>query len=156
MTTLRHLLRRRRATGERGAIAVEAAVLIGFVLIPLMLGVISYGSYFWQAQRVSPLASRLPLDGIVGQFTCAELVDRVKTTVQSALPQIDGLTGPLPLSSIGVQVVDVLPTIGVDIKVSISVPLTGSLSLFPLPGGGNLLSDASYRLDNVQVSTTSC
>ena len=144
--------------GERGAVAVEAALFLSLVLVPLVLGVITYGSYFWQAQKVQPLSTRLPLDDVVGSFNCAELIDRVKTTVQNALPQVDGLTGGIvPLEDIGVQVVNVLPTVGVDIVLSINVPAINQLGgLLPLPNGGSLLSEATYRLDNVKLSTAGC
>ena len=143
---------------ERGAIAVEAALVLTFIMIPLVLGVITYGSYFWQAQKVQPLSQRLPMDDIVGEFDCAQLIDRVKTTVQNALPNVDGaLNGVLPLSAIGVQVVNVLPTVGVDIVLSIQLPAVTQLGgLLPLPNGGNLLSEATYRLDNVKLTTAGC
>jgi hypothetical protein len=153
--SMNSILRRR---GERGAVAVEAAILLSMVLIPLLLGVITYGMYFWQAQKVSPLSQRLPLQSIVGQYNCAELVDKVKTTVQNALPSVSGLFGEeLPLTAIGVTVINVLPTIGVEVSVSITLSGASDLGgLLPLPNGGNLISEATYRLDNVQLTTTGC
>lgn len=147
-----------RAAGERGAIAVEAAVILSVVLMPLLLGVITYGSYFWQAQKAEPLAARLPLQSIVGEFNCAQLVDRVKTTVQNALPGITNLfSGTLPLDAIGVRVIDVLPSVGVDLEVSVSLPALNTLGgLLPLPNGGSLVSEATYRLDNVTLTTAGC
>lgn len=144
--------------GERGAVAVEAALILTFIMIPLVLGVITYGSYFWQAQKVQPLSQRLPMDDVVGEFDCAQLIDRVKTTVQNALPNVEGsVGGVLPLDAIGVQVVNVLPTVGVDILLSIQIPVISELgSLLPLPNGGNVLSEATYRLDNVKLTTAGC
>jgi hypothetical protein len=143
---------------ERGAVAVEAALFLSVVLIPLLLGVVTYGMYFWKAQQVAPLSQRLPLDSIVGQFNCAQLVDRVKTTVQNALPAVSNLFGDqLPLTAIGVTVIDVLPTIGVDLSVSITLNGASDLGgLLPLPNGGNIVSEATYRLDNVQLTTAGC
>lgn len=147
-----------RTRSDRGAVAVEAALFLTLVLIPLVLGVITYGSYFWQAQRVAPLSARLPMDDVVGTFNCAQLIDRVKTTVQNALPEVSGaLGGVIPLADIGVTVVNVLPTVGVDIALSIKIPVVSQLGgLLPLPNGGNLLSEASYRLDNVKLTTAGC
>lgn len=144
--------------GDRGAIAVEAAVILSVVLMPLLLGVLTYGNYFWQAQKAQPIAAQLPMQSIVGLFNCAELVDRVKTTVQNALPSVTNLfNGVLPLDAIGVRVVNVLPSVGVDIVVSVSVPAANQLGgLVPLPNGGNLVSEATYRLDNVQLTTAGC
>lgn len=143
---------------EHGAVAVEAALFLSVVLIPLLLGVITYGMYFWKAQRVAPLSQRLPLDSIVGQFDCAQLVDRVKTTVQNALPSVSGLfDNQLPLTDIGVTVINVLPTVGADISVSITIPGSDTLGgLLPLPNGGDVVSEATYRLDNVTLTTAGC
>jgi hypothetical protein len=147
---------KRRA--ERGAVAVEAALVLTFIMIPLVLGVITYGSYFWQAQKVQPLSTRLPMDDVVGEFDCSQLIDRVKTTVQNALPNVEGAVGGvLPLDAIGVRVVNVLPSVGVDIVLSIQIPVVSQLGgLLPLPNGGNVLSEATYRLDNVKLTTAGC
>jgi hypothetical protein len=143
---------------ERGAVTVEAALLLSVVLLPLLIGVVSFGMYFWKAQQVAPLSQRLPLDSIVGQFNCAQLVDRVKTTVQNALPAVAGLfDNQIPLDAIGVTVLDVLPTIGADVSISITLPGTTTLGgLVPLPNGGNIISEATYRLDNVELTTAGC
>lgn len=150
--------RHRRGERERGAVAVEAAFILSVVLIPLLLGVITYGMYFWRAQAAEPLASRLPLVNIVGTFNCAQLVDRIKTTVQNALPEVSGLIdGVVPLENIGVRVIEVLPTVGVVVEVSIKVGGTDALSgLLPLPNGGALVSEATYRLENIKLTTAGC
>jgi hypothetical protein len=147
-----------RRAPQAGAAAVETALVLSAVVLPLLLGVLTYGQYFWQAQHVDLYQPRLPEASIVGTFTCAELVDQVKATVQGALPAVQGATGNvLPLSDIGVQVLDVLPTVGATVKVSVSVPVDTSLGgLVPLPNGGNVLTEATYRLDNVALTTSSC
>jgi hypothetical protein len=145
----------RRRT-ERGAAAVEAALVCSFVLIPLLLGVLLYGSWFWQAQKVDPLASRLPVDGVSGTFSCAELVDQVRTTVANALTA-DSLGVSVPAEAIAVEVVNVLPDVGAYVHVTIDVPASEQLGgLLPLPNGGSLVSEATYRLNDVVVTTSSC
>jgi hypothetical protein len=65
--------------------------------------------------------------------------------------------GVLPLDAIGVRVVNVLPSVGVDIVLSIQIPVVSQLGgLLPLPNGGNVLSEATYRLDNVKLTTAGC
>jgi hypothetical protein len=66
---------------QRGAAVVEAALVISFVLIPLLVGVLTFGERLWRAQAVEPYNARVAPTQIVGHFTCAELVDRVKQTV---------------------------------------------------------------------------
>lgn len=151
-------MRRRRASDwERGAIAVEAALVLTFVLVPLLLGVIQYGSWFWRAQDVSNYEPRIPSGGVSGRFSsCAELVDRVKSTVQGILPDVGGSTGLVPLSDITVDVVDVLPTVGVVVRVGVEVPVDGLVSLIPLPNDGRVLTEFTARLDDVTVATESC
>lgn len=143
---------------EQGAVTVEAALLLSVVLLPLLIGVVSFGMYFWKAQQVAPLSQRLPLDSIVGQFDCSQLVDRVKTTVQNALPGLSDLFGgQIPLTAIGVTVIDVLPTVGADVSVSITLDGVSNLGgLLPLPNSGDIVSEATYRLDNVQLTTAGC
>ena len=143
---------------ERGAVAVEAALILSVILLPLVLGVITFGMYFWIAQRSKPLAAQLPLQSIVGQFNCAQLVDRVKTTVQNALPNVPGISaGDVSLDDIAVTVVNVLPTVGADVTVSIRVDGASTLGgLLPLPNGGDIISEATYRLENVTLTTAGC
>lgn len=147
------VLRRRT---ERGAAAVEAALVCSFVLMPLLLGVLLYGSWFWQAQKVDPLASRLPVDGISGTFSCEELVNQVRTTVANALSS-DSLGVSVPAEAIAVEVVNVLPDVGAYVHVTINVPASEQFGgLLPLPNGGSLVSEATYRLNDVVVTTSSC
>jgi hypothetical protein len=139
-----------------GAAAVEAVLLSGFVLVPLLLGVILYGHWFWQAQRIEPLASRLPVAGVSGTFTCEELVDEVRTVVLNTLSS-SSLGIPVAAEAIVVEVVEVLPTVGAHVHVSIGVPASEQLGGFvPLPNSGLLVSEASYRLNDVVVTTSSC
>lgn len=127
------------------------------LLMPLLVGILYYGNYFWQAQKVDPLAARLPMDGVVGTFSCEQLVDRVKDTVLANLSAIDGSLGDLGLADVAVRVVDVLPTVGALVTVSVRVPVADQLTdLLPLPGAGSTVSEATYRLDNVVLTTTSC
>jgi hypothetical protein len=148
----------RTSAGERGAAAVEAGLLVSFVLVPLLLGVLYYGNYFWRAQHVSAYAPRVPQAGVVGELSCSELVARVKQLALGAVADADHLLGSkLGLDDVAVDVVRVLPTVGADVRVSVRVPaVSEALAWLPLPHGGDLVSDVLVRLDNVSVTTTSC
>lgn len=158
---------RSRRTSEKGAASVEAAITVTTILAPLLVGVLFWGNWFWQAQRVDPLAAGVPVNGIVGTFSCDELVDQVKTTVVDNLnanPVVLNATDPatgqplqLSLSDVAVEVVKVLPTVGAYVTVRVNLPAVDSLGgLVPLPDGGALASEATYRLDNVVVTSESC
>jgi Flp pilus assembly protein TadG len=143
-----------RARAERGAAAVEAG-LVSTILMPLMVGVLVYGNYFWHAQNVDAYAARIPTGQVSGsQLTCQQLVDRVKQTV---LDNIDGLhaDAPIQLADITAEVVQVLPTVGAVVHVSVRVPVATTLSSM-LPNGGAVVTDTLLRLDDVTLSTSSC
>ncbi|MAS56233.1 MAG: hypothetical protein CMJ44_16730 [Pimelobacter sp.] len=143
---------------QRGAVAVEAALVGAFILVPLLLGVITYGNYFWRAQKVDTLSvSGLPPATIAGTYTCQELVDRVKSLLAG---NVHTLASELGIADDAIQtVVTIVPTasIGADVSVSFSIPVVdAAASLLPLPNGGNVVTDFSQRLENVSVSSTSC
>ena len=142
---------RRRAPSERGAAAVEGALVICFLLIPLVMGILTYGNYFWQRQRVAPVDLEINTASIYGHLTCTQLVSRVTSLVNSTLTNAGvALTGT-PL--VDVSVLQRL-TLGVDVAVSVELPLvSGVASLVPLPDGGALVEDLVLRLENVTVDT---
>lgn len=142
---------------DRGAAAVEGALLISFLLIPLLMGVLTYGDYFWRAQRVGEYVERAPIDGVAGRFAnCGELVARVKSTLSTALStNLDD--EPVPLENITVTVVELLPTVGAVVEVSILTDVSSLLSgLVPLPHDGAVLTELTFRLDDVVVTTNTC
>lgn len=131
--------------------------MLPLVLLPLLFGVLYYGNVIWSMQSAQGTAARLPLAGITGNFTCDGLVARVKSTVLAALPGLDdNLTG-LGLDDIGVTVLQPIPEVGAVLSVSVEVPIVDSIgNLLPLPSVTNVVSEASYRLDNVRVTTDVC
>jgi hypothetical protein len=147
---------------DRGAVAVEAALLISFLLAPLLLGVLYFGAYFWKLQSVPVLDTNIDQSGIVGTF-CAgalpQVVDRVRAAVLSNVQNIDASSQlPISLSDITATIDGYVPNgLGVDVKISItSHVLANTLDLVPVPNGGNVTSDAMIRLENVKISTGSC
>jgi hypothetical protein len=143
-----------RARTQRGVAAVEAG-LISTVLMPLLLGVLVYGNYFWHAQKVDAYAARIPSGAIQGAgLTCEQLVERVKDTVVASVNSLAEGAG-IDESDVAVQIVEVLPTVGAVVSVSVSVPVVSSLASI-LPNGGSVVTDTLVRLDNVTLTTTSC
>lgn len=143
---------------QRGAAAVESALVIGAILAPLLLGTIDYGRYFWIAQKADAYAIRIPEDGIVGEFTCAELAARVKALVAGHVVDVGDATAvPVDVDDIVVRVVHVLPEGGAVVEVSVTVSAVESLtSLVPMPSGGAIVVETTTRLQHVKVATGSC
>ena len=144
---------------SRGAAAVEFALMAAFVLVPLVMGVLYYGMYFWKAQAAGAIPSTLPTNGINGRFaTCGELVTAVKNTLVGVSPNITGTVGdPLQASDIVVSVVELLPVVGAVVKIQLTIPVLDELGgLLPLPNGGAVVTELTTRLDNVVVTTGTC
>ncbi len=55
------------------------------------------------------------------------------------------------------SVVRVLPDLGADVQLSVRIPVAEQLSsLIPLPNAGAVVQEATQRLSNVKVTTSSC
>ncbi|WP_292604550.1 TadE/TadG family type IV pilus assembly protein [Nocardioides sp. REDSEA-S30_B4] len=148
---------RSRRASEEGAVAVEAALVIAALLVPLLLGVVTWGDYFFRAQRVDTLAPGVPVGGVAGEFTCQGLKDRVASTVVDVVGDLDASLVGIEVSDVTVSVVEVLPDVGVVVDIHIETPLVGGLaSLIPLPGGGSIVTDFSQRLEDVTVTDAVC
>lgn len=142
---------------DRGAAAVEAALVISFILVPLLLGVITWGDYFFRAQRVDTLAPAVPVGGVAGTFTCQGLKDTVAATVVDVVGDLDPSLAGIAADDVTVTVVEMLPDVGVTVNIHIETTLVGGLaSLIPLPGGGAIVTDFSQRLQDVTVSDVMC
>ena len=95
---------------------------------------------------------------MAGTYTCSELTDKVKTLVSSNLVSVANQLG-VAQSAIGVTatVVRVLPDLGADVELSVQIPVAEQLSsMLPLPNAGAVVQEATQRLSNVKVTTTSC
>lgn len=151
-----------RPRHERGAAAVETGLLTSAVLVPLMLGVINYGHYFWQLQRVSELDPNIDQSGLVGTYCAGQipaLMTRVKAAALVAADNLDaGGDLPLSLSNITATVVSYTPdTLGLLVNVSFTTDVAdGLFDYLPLPDDGNLVSDSQIRLQNVKITSGSC
>lgn len=152
-----------RVRSEQGVAAVEAALVSTF-LMPLVMGVLFWGQYFWKAQDVPELTPYVPQDAIVGNFCSADqLVNEVKNVVLTNLTTVAGnndigLSG-ITLSDITANVispvVSSVPTLGATVQVSVRIPLVSSLGSL-LPNNGAVIKETTLRLENVTLSTGTC
>ena len=145
--------------GQRGAVAVEAALMLSVILMPLMLGVFYYGYFLWKAQSTPLLDPNVDQAAFVGEICEGELLDRVRAAALVTAENLDdGTHLPIELTDITATVVNFVPNgLGVDVRVSISAPVLEELIAFlPLPNDGRIVSDAMIRLENVRLKTAGC
>src|SRR5690349_6895865 len=144
-----------RRREQRGVAAVEAG-LISALLSPLMIGVLAYGQYFWQAQRVS-VDPQVDQGAVYGAFTsCESLRTLLVDTVVSNLSHVtDG--APVDAGDVTAEIVDFVPRqLGVDVRLSLRVSVAQSAISGLLPNGGEVVSDTSVHLDNVRLDVQAC
>lgn len=146
-----------RARCERGVAAVEAG-LVTTVLMPLLVGVLVWGNYFWHAQKVEPYAARLPQGALVGyNLTCEQVVTLVKqAVVDLSAPVTDAYAPPeLELDDVVVEIVEVLPDASAVVNIGVKTNVGSSLASW-LPNDGEVLTETTMRLENVTVDTSVC
>jgi len=143
----------RHHRSERGVAAVEAGLITMF-LSPFLGGVLWFGNYFWQQQEMyEPTVTQTEVVGVFG--TCQDLVGAVKGSVLTNVNNVSGSTG-IDLDDIAVTVVDFVPDqIGVDVHISVRVPMVGTMASW-LPDDGDVVSEAIVRLENVRLTVASC
>lgn len=145
-----------RARPQRGAAAVEAG-LVTTVLMPLMVGVLVWGNYFWHAQKVEPYAARLPQGAVVGyNLSCEEVVSLVKQAVVDLSDPVGDTYAPtLALDDVVVTVVEVLPDASAVVTIGVRTNVGSSLASW-LPNDGEVVKETTMRLENVTVDTSVC
>lgn len=145
-----------RARSQRGAAAVEAG-LVTTVLMPLMVGVLVWGNYFWHAQKVEPYAARLPQGAVVGyNLSCEEVVSLVKQAVVDLSDPVGDTYAPtLALDDVVVTVVEVLPDASAVVTIGVRTNVGSSLASW-LPNDGEVVNETTMRLENVTVDSSVC
>jgi hypothetical protein len=146
---------------ETGAAAVEGALVSAFVLIPLLAGVLLWGSHFWKEQQVSLYPPRLSQSLAVGTCTASEISARVTSSAAEAIFALNtttlnglGITSAGDLASYLAVTVTSLPDVGADVTVSLSIPGEGAIGGL-VPGSDAILADLTQRLSYVTVTTGS-
>lgn len=140
--------------------AVEGALAAAAILVPLLLGILYWGNYFWLAQRAEIEPPRLDQRLAVGSCSNDQLTSRVKASVSENVWALNSTT----LTGLGLSETDIpdlvevtlddVPGVGVDVDIQISIPLTTELAgILPLPNDGRLIRDLNQRLDNVDLTS---
>jgi Flp pilus assembly protein TadG len=119
-------LRSRRSEG--GAAALEFGLIAGFVFLPLVLGMIQYGWYFYVAQTTGGAASHIARRMAVGDcWGSGEALQFVKNEVGSNPANTTFSVTPTSNSGAVIGTTQLTVTVTADAK---------SVTLFPLPNNG--------------------
>lgn len=144
------------ARREGGVAALEAGLVTTF-LMPLLVGLLFFGMYFWRAQQADVYDARLPSGSYAGQsLACLTLLQQVENDVVALVNSTNDTTAPdISLSNVSAAVVDVIPSGGAVVVVTISVPVVSAFGSF-LPNDGNLVTQTTLHLDEVTVTDGIC
>ena len=124
--------------------------------MPVLMGVLIWGSYFWHAQNVEPYATRLPQGAMVGYgLTCEQVVSLVKQTVVEQSVPLGESVPVVSLEDVTVKVVEVLPDASAVVNIGVTTNADSTLASW-MPNGGQVVTETTMRLENVTVSTSVC
>ncbi len=149
---MRRRFRGRATRTERGAAAVEFALVVPILLL-LVFGMVQYGLYFWSAQGGSSAAREAARRAAVGEYpACTDF----KTDVKSRIHALGDMAtasvtrsytkGPSNAGT-AVQVGD-LVTVSVSFSsVNLHIPLV------PFLNDGKVTATADARVENVPTAT---
>lgn len=136
-----------RARSQSGAAAVEFGLIVGTILIPLLLGIVQYGWYFYVAQTTGGAASHVARRLAVGDcWGSGQALAYVQGQVASD-PAQTTLT-MTPTSNAGA----VVGTTQLTVTVTANGDLIGFL---PMPDGGTVSRSVSTMLEDT-VSSGTC
>lgn len=151
-----HSMRMRHRREDRGAAAVEFALIMPILLI-LVFGIIQYGLYFWAMQGGSDIARGAARLSAVGDpAACAAFKNEIKSN-------IDGLTGTGSTATIQRIYTNgpsnTAPAVEIGDYVTVHVEFTSydlGLPLVPFIDDGVVTSTAKARVDYVPATPEAC
>lgn len=131
---------------QSGAAALEFGLIVGTILIPLLLGVIQYGWYFYVAQTTGGAATHVTRRLSVGDcWGSGQALTYVKNQVASDPNQTTVAMTPTSNAS---------AVIGAT-QLSVTVTSDGDLmSFFPMPNGGTISRSVSTMIEDTTSSGT--
>lgn len=142
---------RRGGRGQRGAAALEFALVMPIVLLTV-LGVVQYGYHFWALETGAATAREAARRLVVGTdpvCTVAEAVARLdQPHVLATDPTVLIEYGDPPSATTA-------PERG--LLVTVTVTLTSlDMGLFPVPDDGVIVERAQNRVENVPIDALDC
>jgi Flp pilus assembly protein TadG len=134
-------VRRCRRRRDDGAAAVEFALVGGLILIPLVMGIMAFGLYFWSTTQVNHALRDGARTGAVGA-TCAEW----QAVMRSRLAGVNWSSATMGARTTRMQ--------------EFTVTVNWTQPVVPVPGVGSLTSapslSATTRVERVPTATTAC
>lgn len=135
----------RKRRSESGAAALEFGLIAGAILMPLLLGVISYGWYFYVAQTTGGAATHVSRRLAVGDcWGTGQALAFVKSEVASSPAETTLSVTPTSNSAA------VIGTTQLTVTVTADGDLIG---LFPMPNGGTVTRTVSTMIEDTGSST---
>ena len=139
-------LRMLRAREQRGAAALEFGLIAGLLFIPLLIGMLQYGWYFYVSQTTGGAASHIARRMAVGDcWGSGQALAFVKNEVASAPAQTTFAV--LPTSNSGA----VIGTTQMTVTVTSNAKIIG---LFPMPHNGKVTRSVKTMIEDTTSSGT--
>jgi Flp pilus assembly protein TadG len=143
----------RRKKDQSGAAALEFGLIVGTILIPMLLGVIQYGWYFYVSQTAGGAATHITRRMAVGDcWGTGQALAFVKNEVASNATQTTfavAVSPPSPTATTNTTAV-----IGAT-QLTVTVTADGDLMNFlPMPHGGTITRSVSTMIEDTTSSGT--
>lgn len=136
-----------RRRDDRGAAAVEFALIFAFVLVPMVLGILQYGWYFYSSQVTSSAARETARRLTVGDC-------QTGTNAANYAQQQSGFSAlTLTFGPPGSPTSNTLPAIGEVVRVTAQVD-GGVIGFLPLPNGGQITRTVDARVEDTDEDSS--
>ncbi len=139
-----------RRGNEDGAAAVEFALIFSLVLVPLLMGMLQYGWYFYSSQVTSSAARESARRLTVGD--CQGGTSPTKAT-QFARQQSGFSTLSLSYGSTTAPTSNTLPAVGQVLRVTAQVDAS-IIGFLPVPNGGQITRTVDARVEDTDEDST--
>jgi Flp pilus assembly protein TadG len=145
--------RSRKRRSESGASALEFGLIVGTILIPLLLGVVQYGWYFYVSQTTGAAATHVARRMAVGDcWGTNQALNFVKSEVASNPNQTTfaiAVSPPAPTATTNTTAV-----IGAT-QMTVTVTADGDLIGFiPMPNNGTITRSVKTMIEDTTSSGT--
>ena len=135
------VITRRRRDGERGAAAVEFALIFAVVLVPMVMGMLQYGWFFYSSQVTSSAARETARRLTVGDC-------QTGTSATTYARQQSGFqTLTLSYGSPASPTSNTLPPVGQVVRVTAQAD-GGIIGFLPLPNNGQITRTVDARVED--------